>query len=168
MGLQGPRDNAAASAAEVLRREQAAVRQSKQLVPIIAQLPGAGKAKSLKVAGSGGGGGGGGPNGASPPPGKAMVHLNGGSHLPKKSSLEALGRSGSPPLQEGSAAGSGSSLVDLASIADRPASAAASLSHRAPPAVSTPTPTISTAAAPRSPAVLQGQAPLLYMPQLRL
>ncbi len=142
---QGARESAAASAAEVLRREQAAVRQSKQLVPIIAQSPGSSKVKPKA-----------GMNGApAQPSAKSLVHLNGGGGLSKKSSLEALGRAGSQPLQEGNS----SSLVDLASLADRPASAAAALHNRTVPAA-TPAGTAlaatSTIAAPRSPARLQG------------
>ncbi|CAL8467731.1 g7269 [Coccomyxa elongata] len=144
---QGARESAAASAAEVLRREQAAVRQSKQLVPIIAQSLGSSKVKPKA-----------GLNGVpAQPSAKSLVHLNGGGGLSKKSSLEALGRAGSQPLQEGNS----SSLVDLASLADRPASAAAALHNRTVPAA-TPAGTApaatSTIAAPRSPARLQGVA----------
>ncbi|BDA42614.1 hypothetical protein COCOBI_03-5070 [Coccomyxa sp. Obi] len=140
---QGARESAAASAADVLRREQAAVRQSKQLVPIIAQSPGSSKAKPKA-----------GMNGVpAQQSAKSMVHLNGGG-LSKKSSLEALGRAGSQPLQEGNS----SSLVDLASLADRPASAAAGRNVPAATPAGTAPSAISTTAAPRSPARLQGVA----------
>ena len=145
---QGPRENAAASAAEVLRREQAVVRQYKQLVPIIAQSSGSTKAKPKA-----------GMNGApAQQSAKSQVHLNGGGGLSKRSSLEALGRAGSQPLQEGNS----SSLVDLASLADRPASAAAAFHNRTVPAATSAGTTpaaISTVAAPRSPARLQGVCP---------
>lgn len=147
--MQGSRESAAASAAEVLRREQAALRQSKQLVPIILQSPGSSKAK-LKAGPAANGG---------PTTGgsaKSLVHLNGGT-LSKKSSLEALGRAGSQPLQEGGSVGNGSSFVDLASMAERPASAAGALHHRSLPAISAGSlPTAAAPAAPRSPAMRQG------------
>lgn len=148
-----------------MRREQLALRQSKQLVPMIALSPGCAKhkvkpggsatapnlgyaaASASPAVGAGSGQGG----------GKSMVHLN-GSALTKKPSLEALGRAGSQPVagQEGaplSAAGNGaSSLVELGMLPDRPASAAASLSHRAGSGTAAGGP------APRSPAARQGES----------
>lgn len=81
MGAQATRETAASAAADQMRRDQLALKQSKQLIPILApaskgkpyKSPAAAHATSVLA------------NGA-----KTSASLNG--NLPRKSSLESLGR----------------------------------------------------------------------------
>jgi hypothetical protein len=148
---QGARDSAAAaSAAEALRREQLAVKQSKQLVPMIALSPGAGKAK-LKPGPPGSAAGGSTTNAVAGggQVSKTIVHLN-GSTVTRKASLDALARLGSQTLSGQD--GAPSTLVELGTLPDRPASAAASLAARGASSSAA-----SVGVAPRSPGGRHGE-----------
>jgi len=87
---QASRDNAASAAADQLRRDQLALKQSKQLIPILApaskgrpyKSPAATHSTTIVLA-----------NGT-----KTSALLNGG--IPRKSSLESLGRMNSQVMLE--------------------------------------------------------------------
>ncbi|CAL5219795.1 g1700 [Coccomyxa viridis] len=115
---QVSRETAASAAADQLRRDQLALKQSKQLIPILAP---ASKGKPYKSPAAAHSTATAHANGI-----KTSALLNGG--LPRKSSLESLGRMSSQGTKGeegavlGNGHGSGPSLVELGMALERPAS----------------------------------------------